>query len=212
MSASVLGRCTLAALFAAAPASAAELRTCRVQALQGEAVSIGPAGTRPLVAGVALGAQARLRTGKAAWIDVLCSDKTRVTIGAETEIDTGSLVGESGASKPVAMRLDAGIARFLAPVRTWSSFRVRGPAAVASVRQTEWILEAPQDATHVFVVQGNVVVNAGAGGSLRLSAGQGVDVSAGASTRGDAPNGKLGERKAWGAERVDAALQRLGMR
>lgn len=201
----------------ASGASATDVRTCRVQALQGEAVLIGSAQRKPLAAGMMLAANNRLGTGRASWIDVLCSDDTRLTVGAETEIDIGTLIGERGAATSVAVRLHTGIARFLAPERSWESFRVRGPAAVASVRQTEWIVEAPRAATNVFVVKGRIKVDAGSGGSLGLTEGNGVDVAATApptrgAQQGDAPNGKLGQRKPWSAERVEDAMQRLGLR
>lgn len=216
-------RCRLLAATAfctAAAGAVADMRTCRVQALQGEAELIGSTQRSPLATGTSLPANSRLGTGKGAWVDVSCSDQTRVTVGAETEIDIGTLVGERGPSSSVAVRLYAGVARFFAPVRSWADFRVRGPAAVASVRQTEWIVEAPRDATNVFVVKGRVAVDAGAGGSLELTAGDGIDVVATATAmaqtpgfgKGDAPDGKLGERKTWSAERVERTMQRLGAR
>ena len=56
----------------------------------------------------------------------------------------------------IGMSLHRGIARFLAPVRTWGTFNVFGPVAVASVRSTEWIMETPKHGTNVFVLDGVV--------------------------------------------------------
>ena len=99
-----------------------------------------------------------LRTGASSRIDVACSDGTRVTLGPDTEINLGSLVGEQDANASIGMSLHRGIARFLAPVRTWGTFNVFGPVAVASVRSTEWIMETPKHGTNVFVLDGVVEV------------------------------------------------------
>ena len=108
-----------------------------------------------------------LRTGSSGRIDVACSDGTRVTLGPDTEINLGSLVGEQDQNGSIGMSLHRGIARFLAPVRTWGTFNVFGPVAVASVRSTEWIMETPKQGTNVFVLDGVVAVQGKRGDNVQ---------------------------------------------
>ena len=73
------------------------------------------------------------------------------------------------ADESAALAREAGIARFLAPVKSWGAFNVFGPVAVASVRSTEWIMETPKKGTNVFVIKGTVQVRAKAGGSIFIA-------------------------------------------
>jgi hypothetical protein len=100
------------------------------------------------------------------------------------------------------MSLHRGIARFLAPVRTWGTFNVFGPVAVASVRSTEWIMETPKRGTNVFVLAGIVQVQGKRGQTVQLSPTYGVDV---------APDGTVAAPKKWGASRVATVKQKLGL-
>jgi hypothetical protein len=149
---------------------------------------------------MALAAKDQIRTGEDGRIEILCSDRTTVTVGAETELNLGSLVGEQGEAETISMSLHRGIARFLAPVRTWGNFNVFGPVAVASVRSTEWVMETPKLGTNVLVLKGRVEVRSKRSEAWILGAGIGVDV---------ARDGTLGEPKQWGAERVEKTLKRL---
>jgi len=187
----------------AAGTAAAEERTCQIEQTSGQA-SVSHEGKRSKAeVGMALAAKDQLRTGADGRIEVLCSDQVVVTIGAETEIGLGSLVGEQGQDETIAMSLHRGIARFLAPLRTWGQFNVHGPVAVASVRSTEWVMETPKRGTNVLVLDGSVTVRAKAGDGIILGPGHGVDV---------APDGTMGEPKTWAPERVEKILKRLGLR
>jgi hypothetical protein len=135
-------------------------------------------------------------------VELACSDGTHVTVCTETEINLGSLIGEQGEDASIGMSLHRGISLFLAPVRTWGTFNVFGPVAVASVRSTEWIMETPKRGTNVFVMQGVVEVQSKRGSAVRLSPTYGVDV---------APDGTMAAPKKWGASRVAAAKQKLGL-
>ncbi len=101
-----------------------------------------------------------------------------MTLGPDTEINLGSLVGEQDQNGSIGMSLHRGIARFLAPVRTWGTFNVFGPVAVASVRSTEWIMETPKQGTNVFVLDGVVAVQSKRGDNVHLQPTYGVDVAA----------------------------------
>jgi hypothetical protein len=190
-----------AVVLAAQPA-AAQQRSCEVAEVAGE-TSLTQEGRRSdAQVGADLGASDLLHTGPSGRIDVACSDGTRVTLGPDTEINLGSLVGEQDQTGSIGMSLHRGIARFLAPVRTWGTFNVFGPVAVASVRSTEWIMETPKQGTNVFVLDGVVAVQSKRGNTVQLSPTYGVDVAA---------DGTMGEPKKWGAKRVADVLARLGL-
>jgi len=190
------------ALVLVAPPALAEQRTCEVAEVAGEASLTHDGSRAAATAGADLSPSDLLRTGSAGRIDVACSDGTRVTLGPDTEINLGSLVGEQDDNASIGMSLHRGIARFLAPVRTWGTFNVFGPVAVASVRSTEWIMETPKRGTNVFVLDGVVAVQGKRGGNVHLSPTYGVDVAA---------DGTMGQPKKWGAKRVADVLARLGL-
>ncbi|HEY3149567.1 MAG TPA: FecR family protein [Dongiaceae bacterium] len=185
----------------AQPAAAAE-RTCQVAEVAPTATLSHQGKLSDVTAGAALSAKDLLQTGPSGRVEVACSDGSQVTVGPDTEINLGSLIGEEGESTSIGMSLHRGIARFLAPVRTWGTFNVFGPVAVASVRSTEWIMETPKRGTNVFVMQGVVEVQGKRGTAVRLSPTYGVDV---------APDGTMAAPKKWGASRVAAAKQKLGL-
>ena len=194
---------TAGVLLLAAGAAAAEDRTCQIATASGQA-SLTHEGKRAKAeVGAAVSAKDTLRTGGDGRVEIQCSDGVIVTIGAETELGLGSLVGEQGPTESIAMSLHRGIARFLAPVRTWGTFQVYGPVAVASVRSTEWVMETPKKGTNVLVLDGSVTVRAKSSEGIILGPGHGVDVAA---------DGTMGEPKTWGAERVEKTLKRLGLR
>lgn len=185
----------------AQPAIAAE-RTCAVAEVAGEATLTHGGDQKPVQAGAALAAKDQVQTGHTGRVEVACSDQTHVTVGPDTDISLGSLVGEQGDHSSVGMSLHRGIARFLAPVRTWGTFNVFGPVAVASVRSTEWIVDTPKRGTNVFVLKGVVEVQGKRGNAVRLPPTYGVDVAA---------DGTMAPPKKWGAKRVADVMKRLGL-
>lgn len=190
------------ALVLAAQPALAEQRSCEVAEVAGEASLTHDGSRAAATVGADLAPSDLLRTGGSGRIDVACSDGTRVTLGPDTEINLGSLVGEQDENASIGMSLHRGIARFLAPVRTWGTFNVFGPVAVASVRSTEWIMETPKRGTNVFVLDGVVAVQGKRGGNVHLSPTYGVDVAA---------DGTMAAPKKWGAKRVADVLTRLGL-
>lgn len=180
--------------------AAAEMRSCEIARVAGTATLSHEGQRSPAAPGMALAAKDQIRTGEDGRVEILCSDQTTVTIGAETELNLGSLVGEQGEAETISMSLHRGIARFLAPVRTWGTFNVFGPVAVASVRSTEWVMETPKRGTNVLVLKGRVEVRSKRSEAWILGPTFGVDV---------ARDGTMGEPKQWGPERVEKTLQRL---
>ncbi len=182
--------------------AAAQERTCQVTEVTGQATLFHANAPSDVVVGAALSARDRVVTGPTGRVELACSDQALVTIGPDTDIGLGSLVGEQGDDASIGMSLHRGIARFLAPVRTWGTFNVFGPVAVASVRSTEWVMETPKG-TSVFVIAGVVNVVSKRGDTAQLSSGEGIDVG---------PDGAMmGAPKQWGAKRVADTLARLGL-
>jgi hypothetical protein len=194
---------SVAAALLVSSAAAAEERSCEIAQASGQASLTHDGKRSKAAAGMAVSARDIVRTGGDGRLEIACSDGVVVTIGAETEVGLGSLVGEQGPQETIAMSIHRGIARFLAPVRTWGTFNVHGPAAVASVRSTEWVMETPKRGTNVLVLGGSVIVRAKTGQGIILGIGHGVDIAA---------DGTMGEAKTWGSERVEKTLQRLGLR
>ncbi len=80
-------------------------------------------------------------------------------------------------------------------------FEVITPQAIAAVRGTKWAVDAAENKTSVFVVNGRVAVGRRTGShSVTLGSGEGVDVEA---------SGPLTVKR-WGAARVSALMARLG--
>jgi hypothetical protein len=183
------------------PALAQE-RSCQIAEVSGEA-SLTQAGiTNTAQIGTSIGPRDLLQTGSFGRVEIVCSDGARVTLGPDTQIGLGSLVGEQADDASIGMSLHRGIARFLAPVRTWGSFDVFGPVAVASVRSTEWIMETPDGTTNVFVRDGEVEVRSIRGQAVVLPPTYGINVAA---------DGTMAQPRQWGAQRVADVLSRLGL-
>jgi len=80
-------------------------------------------------------------------------------------------------------------------------FEVITPQAIAAVRGTKWAVDAAENKTSVFVVNGRVAVGRRTGShSVTLGSGEGVDVEA---------TGPLTVKR-WPSARVSALLARLG--
>ena len=180
----------------------ADPRTCQITEVAGVATLTHDGVPGAATVGADLATADQLTTGPSGRVEVACSDQTHVTVGPDTDINLGSLIGEEGDDASIGMSLHRGIARFLAPVRTWGTFNVFGPVAVASVRSTEWIMDTPKHGTNVFVLQGVVEVQSKRGQAVRLQPSYGVDV---------APDGTMAAPKVWGAKRVAEVKQRLGL-
>ena len=105
---------------------------------------------------------------------------------------------------PTAVHLDDGalLLEFHRSKRQ-HDFQILTPEAIASVRGTRWAVETKPGRTSVLVLRGVVEVaraGAGAGSSVLLRPGEGVDVGAG--------NGPL-QANRWARERVKALLARF---
>ena len=192
----LLAAALMAALSAAVAAQG--VGACVVQSVDGRATVFAPgAGRHDAVVGLLIGANATLRTRAETRVTLLCPDNLRVVVGPATEISVARLV--SGGPRPVALRLMRGIAGFLFDGEG-DGVQVSTPSAVAAVRSTEWALRVQGGATAAFAREGAVFV-VGDTGTVRLGAGDGVDVT---------PGGEVGAVVQWGQARIDLFAQLLG--
>ena len=135
-------------------------------------------------------------SGPAITLD--CGHGLRITVERSARY---AVVDGDSDGRPEALRLDRGGALVKVDPGAGRGFQILTPRAVASVRGTEWAVDADPAATSVFVLSGRVAVSPRGGGSgVVLQAGEGVDV------RG--PGAQQVIR--WGAARVAALLARFG--
>jgi hypothetical protein len=100
------------------------------------------------------------------------------------------------------VELDGKAALIDVPARSGGiRFQVITPQAIAAVRGTRWAVDAAENKTSVFVVNGRVAVGRRSGShSVTLGAGEGVDVE---------ESGPLIVKR-WSSARVSALMARLG--
>lgn len=142
-----------------------------------------------------------IRTGTDGKAEIAFTDGSVLTVGPDSEVAVSFFAPEASESTAL-LDLISGIARMTVNKATaWGRFEVRTTTAVASVRGTEYLVEALPEKTAVFVAEGRVAVSSRAGaGTIILRKGQGVDVTK-----------EYVElvAKTWGAKRRDAALARV---
>lgn len=143
----------------------------------------------------------RIRTGAGGRAEIVFQDGSILTVGAESEVAIASFAPDPAESNAV-LELLSGIVRATVNQATgWNRFEIRSSTAVASVRGTDFLVEANADTSAVFVAEGRVAVSSRAGaGTVVIREGQGVDVGA---------NVEPLVVKTWGAKRRDAALARV---
>src|SRR3546814_4335093 len=120
-----------------------------------------------------------LVTGAESKAEILCADGSTLTVGPDSTLSMATFVAEPGGTG--LLDLISGILRVTLSGRTpWQYFEVRSATAVASVRSTDWIVDASRVKTGAFVVEGEVAVASRQGaaqgaGEVTLTAGQGTD-------------------------------------
>jgi ferric-dicitrate binding protein FerR (iron transport regulator) len=162
-----------------AEAGAQEVRRCSVSAIQGAPARASVSGRwSDLKVGPLSEDIERIATGPGARLEIQCDDGLVVTLGAGIEVEPEGLIGASGPTRSVVLRLLHGLVGIDAPSRTWKSLEVRTPLAIASARTTAWLVEyAEPTGTGVFVRTGSVDIAAVRGGAgVRLDAGEGVTI------------------------------------
>lgn len=190
----------LTAVLGSGPAYAAD-RACLVERFVGRDVQVrSGGGWHTPATGEALLVSSQIRTGPASRLQVSCDDGTTVTVGPSSLVDLGTLVGPR--EEGILVRITNGIVGIVAPTRTWSSFGVRAPNLVASVRSTTWLVEAAPSQSSCFVREGRVAVTTNAGADYSLGPGDGIDVDGSGQTPGV---------RQWGAARISETRARLGL-
>lgn len=187
-----------------APCAQPSVVVGEVVAQRGTAAVLRDEQRQPLFVGAAVHRGDRVVTDAAARVQIAFIDRSVLAVGPESEIVIDRYAPD--ASEPGVARvlsLVLGIVRAVANPNPGGEFDIRTRVALASVRATDWIVEAQPDRTAVFVLDGRVAVQGQAGGEVVLTPGEGTDVVTGAPP---------GAPKRWGDQRVADALTRTAVR
>jgi hypothetical protein len=184
-------------LFLAAPAAATAAEPFgRVVSLDGAALVLRDARRQPLTPGAELRLGDEIRTGDMARVVIESTDGTRIVVGPASEVALRQrLVAREGGRLQVALDLFTGILRLLGGEGA-AAPSVETRAAVASVRSTEWLVQATGVGTAVLSLEGEVEVRA-ASDAVVLRPGEGTDVAIG---------GAPSRPTTWGQARHDRLL------
>ena len=169
-----------------------------VAQLVGGAQVIRGAAILPLVQGAPVLVDDIVRTAVDGRVLIHCLDGLRIAIGSASEVALRVyLIDRDQGSLRAAFGLLQGIVRLISGntlQRQWIDVDTR--TAVASVRSTEWLVEATARGTGVLSLENVVEVRGLAGGRVLLEPGEGTDVAPGSAPRAAAR---------WGsARRLDA--------
>jgi ferric-dicitrate binding protein FerR (iron transport regulator) len=183
---------------------AAQEMVAQVVRVRGHVTRTGSAGEGLLTAGAPVAIGDAVVTAAEAKADLRFTDGSLLTVGPSSRVEIARYAPDApGGQAEALLSLLSGIIKLIVnDDARWSRFAVESETAVASVRGTEWLVEATKDSTAVFVLRGSVeVASRGAeAGAVIVGPGQGTDVAAGA-----APT----LPKLWGAKRRFAALARV---
>jgi hypothetical protein len=156
--------------------------------------------------GASVVADDRIVTGKDGRVEISFTDGTLLAIGSGSDVRISDFDqdGSAGDRKGL-LSIILGILRLTVDAAAWpQGFQVESRTVVASVRSTDWIVEASPERTSVFVVEGRVEVRARSGaGTVVLEPEFGTDVSG-----AQAPSAP----KRWGSGRVAEAMARTQVR
>ncbi len=141
-------------------------------------------------------------TGERAWVSIALADGSELAVGGSTTLVLNEyLLGDDGQRKSGVISLLVGIVRAFVSGGN-EGFVIDTQAAIASARSTDFIVDAGDGDTAVFVVEGVVAVSGvgpARGQSVELKATEGTDVD-----QGQPPQQPL----VWGKARVDTAIER----
>jgi hypothetical protein len=161
------------------PASAQDGLAGQVTRLAGSAVLVREGSETALAISQQIKVSDSIRTGPESRAEVTFTDGSILTVGPDSDIAVSFFAPEASESSAI-LDLVSGIARMTVNKATaWGRFEVRTTTAVASVRGTDYLVEALPDKSSVFVSEGRVAVSSRAGaGTVVLREGQGVDMTA----------------------------------
>lgn len=170
-----------------------------VSALRGRSEAVRDGETRLLHVGATVNARDSLRTHEGARLRLTLADGSTLALGEGSQVVLTEIMA-SGGRGGMVFDLLAGIVRAVLGASAPDVFAVRGRAAVAAARSTDFIVETTASSTAVFVNEGMVAVDEVYGGATAvLAAGQGIDVLRGR---------PFGPAREWGRARVEDVLER----
>jgi hypothetical protein len=161
----------------------------------------GAAQPQALAVGADLYVDDEVRTGADGRLVVESPAGLKLVIGSASEVRIRRWLVDTQRSRlDVILGMLTGVMRLLAESTGGpQTVEVETRTAVASVRSTEWLVEATGAGTTVFSVEGPVTVLSPQG-SVTLATGDGTDVRLGASPTPPVP---------WGQARIDRTLARV---
>jgi hypothetical protein len=197
-------RCAIATFLAAAVCgrvAAQPVSIATVAKIAGAVTVVRAAQTLPAAPGLGLLRGDRVVTGADGRAEINGIDGSTLVVGPASQIVMTTYAVAANGVRSVLLDLVEGILRFITqPAPGGYEYQVRTPTAVASVRSTEWIVDAGAGNTAVFAIAGSVEVNSARGNDVvLLTPGQGTDVRSGASPTPPA---------VWAAVRVQGVLER----
>lgn len=197
--------CTLTLFGTALPHSATAAESfpgCRIASVEGRAQLKNANGARPAKPGEPIVNADTVITGQSGRVHIKCGERASFTVGTHSQIVFEKLL-RAAETESLIVRISRGIAGFVVTLLGRDRFEVHTPSAVASVRSTEWTVDATRKGTAVFVRKGavNVAGSRGTGSGARLQAGEGVDVGR---------DGTVSTVRSWGQTRIQRMNDRLG--
>jgi hypothetical protein len=171
--------------------------------IQGRVAKTRGSGETALATGAKIAIGDSIVTGEDGKVDLRFTDGSLLTVGPSSRVEVARYAPKMGSGSGEALlSLLSGIIKIIVNDGTrWSRFAVQTETAVASVRGTEWLVEAAKDTSAVLVLNGSVeVASRNPGPVFKLGPGHGTDIKAGA-----APT----PPKIWGAARRQKALERV---
>lgn len=181
-------------------AGTAWAEVARVNAVAGAVTLVRDGMTSALMTGSALNPDDEIVTAADSRAEVVFADGSTLVIGANSRIIVRRFDVNSDTSRTGLLDLLQGIVRMALTPGADSDVGIATRTAIASVRSTEWIVEAKPDTSAVFVISGRVAVAGnGVPGEVILNAGEGTDVALGKPPSGAKP---------WGVKRVRQFYER----
>lgn len=174
-----------------------------VSRLAGTPLVLAAGTSVPAIVGMTVREDDRVITGRGGRLEILATDGTTIAIGEQTAVVLTRFLAPSGGRRGRGLLdLLEGILRIRLP-GSWDRFDVTTGTAVASVRSTDWFVDAAADTTGVFVFDGRVEVT----GQPRT---RGVLLNPGFGTDVRASTAPIPPRR-WAQPRLDAALARIAI-
>jgi ferric-dicitrate binding protein FerR (iron transport regulator) len=193
----LIGSAAVGATILARPAWAAG-EIGRAVATEGDVVLERAAARMPLGPDDALRERDLVQTGVQSYAELFLNEATQINLGPESAFGIDSFVAAIGGEISIGGAMVFDRPDDLPPI----DLTLRTAFARIGVRGTRFFLGPSQGVFSVFVARGAVEVSA-ADASLRLSAGEGVEIAE--------PGAAPGDILRWGEARIRAAFASVGL-